>query len=64
MTDLATGFTTIERTIVDWLEKSGHTVTHDDGEWVLLGPKWPSVKQEVSVTSLTCAIVQALEKLK
>lgn len=64
MTDLATAFTVIERTIVDWLEASGHVVTHDDGEWILLGPQWPFVKQEISVTSLTCAIVQAMEKQK
>jgi len=60
VTDLATGFTAIERTIVDWLEKSGHVVTHDDGEWILLGSEWPRVKQEISITSLACAITQAL----
>lgn len=62
MTDQAETFTTIERTIVDWLEHSGHAVIHDDGEWLFIGPKWPFVKQEISVTSLACAIHSALGK--
>ncbi len=65
MSDQADHFTTIERTIVDWLEASGHAVVHDDCEWLVLGPKWPLVKEhEISITALACAIHQALEKLK
>jgi hypothetical protein len=60
VTDAAADFTAIERTIVDWLEKSGHVVLEDDGEWILVGPKWPFLKQEVSVTALACAIHHAL----
>jgi hypothetical protein len=64
MTDLATGFTVIEKAIVDWLEHSGHAVIHEDDEWMFIGPKWPFVKQPISITALTCAIVQALEQKK
>jgi hypothetical protein len=56
MTDKAEHFTTIERTIVDWLEKSGFRVIHQDAEWTL-----EEVGQEMSITALACAIHQALE---
>lgn len=59
MTDLATRFTVIERTIVEWLENPGHAVIHDDDEWLFIGPTW-----ETSITSLACAIVQTLERQK
>ena len=59
MTDAATKFTTIERTIVDWLEKSGHMVLHEGSEWLLVGR--PSKMQEMSITALACAVHHALE---
>jgi hypothetical protein len=59
MTDQAARFTTIERTIVDWLEASGHVVLHEEAEWLLVGR--PTEMQEISLTALACAIHQALE---
>lgn len=59
MADLSGKFTIIERTIVEWLSASGFKVIHFEDEWVL-----EEVGEEMSVTSLACAIVQALERIK
>jgi hypothetical protein len=62
VTDQASQFTTIERTIVDWLEASGHVVLHEEAEWLLVGR--PAEMREMSITSLACAIHTALERSK
>lgn len=56
MTDAATDFTIIERTIVEWLTASGFKVIHHDAEWTL-----EEIGEEMSVTALACAIYQAIQ---